>query len=122
MMTYDEYNAFCGTLPAATHVMQWGGAHVWKVGGKVFAIGGWSDGNKPFVTFKCSGVAFEMLQQEPGLRPAPYLAARGGKWIQMHEEPGLSNEEMQLYLAASHKLVVQKLTRKLRAELKLEDI
>ena len=39
-MTLDEYNAFCGSLPSTTHVVQWGGADVWKVGGKVFAIGG----------------------------------------------------------------------------------
>lgn len=122
MMTRDEYNAFCATLPAAAHVVQWRGAHVWKVGGKVFAIGGWRDDDNPFITFKCSDTAFEMLQEEPGLRPAPYLAPRGGKWIQMHGEPGLSNEDMKLYLAASHKLVVRKLTRKLRAELKLEDL
>ena len=41
-MTYDEFNAFCGALKAASYVMQWGGSHVWKVGGKVFAIGGWA--------------------------------------------------------------------------------
>ena len=121
MMTYDEYNEFCAAQPAATHVVQWGGAHVWKVGGKVFAIGGWSDSDKPFVTFKCSEIAFEMLKEQPGLRPAPYLAARGGKWIQMHDEPGLSNEDLQAYIAASHALVVQKLTKKLRAELGLGD-
>jgi len=121
-MTCDEYNEFCGARPAATHVVQWGGAHVWKVGGKVFAIGGWSDGDTPFVTFKCSEIAFEMLREQPGLRPAPYLASRGFKWIQMHGEPGLSDEDLKLYIAASHKMVVQKLTKKLRAELKLEDI
>ena len=38
-MTLAEYNRYCASLPAATHVVQWGGAHVWKVGGKVFAIG-----------------------------------------------------------------------------------
>ena len=43
-MTPDEYNRFCASLHATTHVVQWGGAHVWKVGGKVFAIGGWDDG------------------------------------------------------------------------------
>ena len=43
-MTYEEFNAFCGGLPATTYVVQWGGAHVWKVGGKVFAIGGWDTG------------------------------------------------------------------------------
>jgi len=122
MMTYDEYDAFCASLPAATKVVQWGGAHVWKVGGKVFAIGGWSKGDHPFVTFKCSGIAFEMLQEEPGLRPAPYLASRGFKWIQMYDEPGLSNTDLQLYIEASHKLVVHKLTKKLRGELGLEEL
>ena len=53
-MTLDEYNGFCASLPAATHVVQWGGADVWKVGGKVFAIGGWNDGEGLAVTFKCS--------------------------------------------------------------------
>ena len=48
-MTYKEYNAFCKSLPATTYVMQWGGSHVWKVGGKVFAIGGKpsTDSNMP---------------------------------------------------------------------------
>ncbi len=32
------------SLPATTHVVQWGGAHVWKVGGKVFAVGGVGSG------------------------------------------------------------------------------
>lgn len=120
MLTYEAYNAYCGSLPAATHVVQWGGAHVWKVGGKVFAIGGWSDGDKPFVTFKTSEIAFELLKEQPGLRPAPYLAPRGGKWIQMHGEPGLSDDELKQYIAESHRLVVQKLTKKLRRELKLD--
>ena len=40
-MTYDEFNEFCSALPATSHVIQWGESHVWKVGEKVFAIGGW---------------------------------------------------------------------------------
>ena len=43
-MTREDYDAFCGSLPHATHVVQWGDASVWKIGGKVFAIGGWFDG------------------------------------------------------------------------------
>ena len=38
-MTLAEYNAFCAALPATSHVVQWGGTDVWKVGGKVFALG-----------------------------------------------------------------------------------
>ena len=68
-------------LPATTHVVQWGGSHVWKVGGKVFAVGGLGAVETCF-TFKVSDLAYEMLKQLPGLRPAPYLASRGLKWIQ----------------------------------------
>lgn len=39
-MIQDEYNTFCAMLPATSHVVQWGGSDVWKVGGKVFAIAG----------------------------------------------------------------------------------
>src|ERR1700722_4858092 len=80
-MTYKQFNKFCRALPATTYVVQWGGAHVWKVGGKVFAIGGWQDDEASF-TFKVSDIAYEMLKEQPGLRPAPYLASRGMKWIQ----------------------------------------
>ena len=47
-MTQDEFNAFCATLPHTFHVVQWGGADVWKVGvagkntNKVFVVGGWN--------------------------------------------------------------------------------
>lgn len=74
-MTRDEYNAFCGSLPHTTHVVQWGDHDVWKVAGKVFAIAGSGPGFN--VTFKCSALAFEILREQPGLRPAPYLASRG---------------------------------------------
>ncbi len=79
-MTYDDYNAFCRALPATSHVIQWGGSHVWKVGGKVFAIGGWAE-RTPAFTFKVSDTSFEVLKEQSGLRPAPYLASRGMKWI-----------------------------------------
>ena len=60
-MIYDEFNAFCRALPATTYVVQWGGSHVWKVGGKVFAIGGWQD-DEPSFTFKVSEISYELLK------------------------------------------------------------
>ena len=118
-MTYDEYNAFGASLPATTHVVQWGGAHVWKVGGKVFAIGGWDDGDEPHITFKVSTIAFEMLQEQPGLRPAPYLAPRGMKWIQHYKQPGLDDDELRDYIRESHRSVAAGLTKKKKRELGL---
>ena len=51
-MTREDYDAFCESLPHATHVVQWGDASVWKIGGKVFAIGGWFDGPEFAVTLQ----------------------------------------------------------------------
>ena len=118
-MTYDEFNTFCGSLAATTHVVQWGGADVWKVAGKVFAIGGWDDGDGARFTFKASDIAYEMLQEQPGLRPAPYLAPRGMKWIQHYQAPGLSDEGLRDYLRESHRIVSLGLSKKRQRELGL---
>jgi predicted DNA-binding protein (MmcQ/YjbR family) len=117
-MTYGEFNAFCRALPATTYVVQWGGSHVWKVGGKVFAIGGWQD-DEPSFTFKVSEISYEMLKAQPGLRPAPYLASRGLKWIQHFAMPGLSDGELRDYVRRSHVIVSQGLSKKRRIELGL---
>jgi predicted DNA-binding protein (MmcQ/YjbR family) len=117
-MTHDKFNAFCRTLPATTYVMQWGGSHVWKVGGKVFAIGS-GEVRKPTFSFKVSDVAYDILQDQPGLRPAPYLASRGLKWIQHFEKPGLSDAALRDYLRQSHAIVAQGLSLKRRTELGL---
>jgi predicted DNA-binding protein (MmcQ/YjbR family) len=118
-VTLDEYNTFCASLPATTHVVQWGGAHVWKVGGKVFAIGGWNDEEGLAVTFKCSEMSFDLLKTEPGCRPAPYLASRGMSWIQRQTGESLDDAALHDYLRESHRLVVQKLTKATRKALRL---
>ncbi|MGI9384553.1 MAG: MmcQ/YjbR family DNA-binding protein [Methyloligellaceae bacterium] len=118
-MTYDDFNTFCSSLAATTHVVQWGDSDVWKVGGKVFAIGGWDDGEEARFTFKVSEIAYEMLKEQPGLRPAPYLASRGMKWIQHYGEPGLSDEELRDYLWESYRIVSLSLTKKKQRELGL---
>lgn len=115
-MTRDEFNDFCQNLPKTTHVVQWGNADVWKIGGKVFAICGWNKGVDAF-TFKVTEMAFQILPDLPGLRPAPYLASRGMKWIQHYDEPGLSDEELKNHITYSYEMVAAKLTKKLQREL-----
>lgn len=117
-MTSKEFDAFCRALPATTFVVQWGGSHVWKVGGKVFAIASGEDA-APSVTFKVSDIAYEMLKDQPGLRPAPYLASRGLTWIQHFAKPGLSDAALRDYIRQSHAIVAQGLSRKKRIELGL---
>jgi predicted DNA-binding protein (MmcQ/YjbR family) len=118
-MTYDDYNSFCAALPATTYAVQWGGSHVWKVGGKVFCIGAGTE-KAPAYSFKVSEIAFMALPEKPGFRPAPYLASRGLKWIEA-EARRVERDELRELIVASHRLVAAGLTRKARRELGLEE-
>ncbi len=118
-MTYDEYNIFCRSLPATSYIVQWGNSHVWKVGGKVFAIGGWEKSDKRAFTFKTSDLNFEVLRDQPGFRPAPYMASRGMKWIQQYDPSKNTDEELKYYLKESHRIVSLGLTKKQQRELGL---
>ncbi len=123
-MTREEFNTFCGSLIATTHVVQWGNSDVWKVGdqktGKVFGICGWHDDGDAF-TFKASDIAFEVLKDQPGIRPAPYLASRGFKWLQVYGTPGLSDTQLCEHLVASYHMAAANLSRKKRIELNIPD-
>jgi len=118
-VTYDEFNEFCRQLTATSYVVQWGDSHVWKVGGKVFAIGGWEKSDKPAFTFKTSELNFEILRDEPGFRPAPYMASRGMKWIQLYDTTKAKSEQFIYYLEESHRIVSLGLTKKKQKELGL---
>jgi len=115
-MTRDEFNSYCANKVATSHVVQWGNSDVWKVGGKVFAICGWAEERDAF-TFKVTPLAFEVLQEQPGIRPAPYLASRGMKWLQHYDAPGLPDADLKAHLDLSYDLVAQGLSKKKRLEL-----
>lgn len=118
-MTYEEFNQLCNSLPSTTHVIQWGNSHVWKIGGKVFAVGGWGKMDKPAFTFKTSEQNYFFLEKKPGYQPAPYLASRGMKWIQQYNCGSSEDEELTYYINESYKLVSSGLTRKKQKELGL---
>ncbi len=118
-MTYEEYNDFCGGLIATSYVVQWGGSHVWKVGGKVFAIGGWEKLENPAFTFKTSEADYYFLTDEPGFRPAPYMASRGMKWVQQFDPSKLPDEVLKEHLIESHHIVSLGLTKKKQKQLGL---
>lgn len=114
-MTPDRFNAFCGSLPGATHVVQWGGAHVWKVGGKLFAAFWDGPGKNAGITFKATPMSYEILGGQPGLRPAPYLASHGMTWIQRFSAETMSDDELELYVKKSYDLALERLPRAERA-------
>ncbi len=118
-MTLEEYNAFCTSLDHTTHVVQWGGSHVWKIGGKVFAIGGVNGPEGFRVSFKVSPLAFDILKEQPGCQGAPHLASRGMKWIQRFSDAAMDDAALKAYLLESYRLVSLGLTKKLQKELGL---
>lgn len=99
-------------LPAVTRVVQWGASDVYKVGGKVFAIGG-----AETISFKVTEIGFAVLTEAGGPgRQAPYCAK--GQWANVDLD-GVSRDELEGWLANAHGLIAAKLTRKARAELGL---
>jgi predicted DNA-binding protein (MmcQ/YjbR family) len=119
-MTLDDFNTFCGSLPHSFHVVQWGGVHVWKVGGakgKMFALA-FPDLQKGLaVTFKVSAMGYDILKEQKGLRPAPYLASRGMTWIQRISQETMDDIALQDYLRESHRLCGMALTKTVRQQL-----
>lgn len=120
-MTSDEFNAVCASFPHSTHVVQFGGADVWKISGKIFAAMWRGPGKNAGITFKASEMSYELLRAQPGLRPAPYLASRGIKWIQRFSDESMSDEELKLYLRQAYALVLAGLPRSMRQSLKVPD-
>ncbi|WP_018146692.1 MmcQ/YjbR family DNA-binding protein [Henriciella marina] len=118
-MTLAEYNDFCAYLPHTTHVVQWGGSHVWKIGGKVFAIAGGNSDSDFRCSFKVSELAFDILKEQPGCQGAPHLASRGMKWIQRFSDEAVDDDALRDYLRESYRLVSRGLTKKLQRELGL---
>jgi len=117
-MTNEQFNKYCRSLAHTTHVVQWGDADVWKVGGKVFAVGGWAD-DYPSFSFKTSREGFALLVDQKGFRPAPYLASRGMSWVQRYAACDLTLPQLKSLIEESYRLVSLGLTKKLQKELGL---
>lgn len=113
-MTRAEFDSFCGSLATTTHVVQWGGASVWKIGGKIFTLS--IDGDDyTRISFKCSDLAFMVLTQMPGIIPAPYLAR--AKWVQVVSAQGMSDQSIMEHIGVAYEIVASILTKAQRSTL-----
>lgn len=113
-MTRVGFEAFIGTLPKATLVRQWRDDSVAKIGGKIFAL---LDDDPGEVWLKVSPMAYELLTELDGVRPAPYFARAG--WVAISAASPLTGAEVEAYIREAHRIIAGKLTRKVRAELEL---
>ena len=109
------FEAYARSLPAVEIVHQWGDSSVAKVGGKMFAM---LIPGPAGLCFKVSEMSFDMLTDGAGVGQAPYLAK--GQWVSVAPETSLTDADMKAYIAAAHRIIAGRLTRKLRAELGLD--
>ncbi len=117
-MTRDEFDLFCGSLKSTTHVIQWGNASVWKVGGKIFAVcSSWGEGPHAKISFKCSDLSFQILAEQDGIIPAPYLAR--AKWVQIETASAMTDEDLKTYIRTAYDIISKKLTKAVQRELGL---
>ena len=114
----EGFEKFISNLKAVEIVHQWGDASVGNIGGKIFAIYSiWNEADVWHISFKCSDMSFEMLPNLEGIRPAKYLAR--AKWVDVSPSSELEEEDIAAYIVQAHKLIGQKLSKKLREELGL---
>ncbi|RFB75547.1 MmcQ/YjbR family DNA-binding protein [Methylovirgula sp. 4M-Z18] len=114
-MKIAAYDAVCGALPGATKVVQWGGMHVWKVGGKMFSVADGTVKGHVAPWFKASDRLRPMLLERDGVVPAPYLARAG--WVALTEPKAMKDQDLAAYLKDAHRTIAAKLPKKQRAAL-----
>ncbi|MEO5805590.1 MmcQ/YjbR family DNA-binding protein [Devosia sp.] len=109
------FEPFVLALPAATLVQQWRDDSVAKVGGKIFAL---LDRDPGEIWLKASPMAYDLLTELPGIRPAPYFAR--ASWVAIAPESPLSQDEVKAYITEAHRLIASRLSRRVQAALGLE--
>jgi len=115
-MDIETLRKFCLSLPAVTEDVKWDHDLCFSVGSKMFCVAGLE---QPFAcSFKVKDEEFEELSGRPGFKPAPYMARN--RWVLVSNESRLGKKEWEGYIRQSYELIKSKLTKKLRAELKLD--
>ncbi len=115
IMHRPQFEAYVLSLPAATLVRQWRDDSVAKVGGKIFCL---LDRDPGEIWLKVSDMAYDLMTEMDGIRPAPYFARAG--WVAVSHRSDLSDDDLRAYIAEAHRLVATRLSRKLRAQLGLD--
>ena len=111
-MSPGAFDKACRALPGVTMDVLWGDHHVFKVGGKMFAVYGPGDDS---FSFKASDIAFEALTQTGRAIPAHYM--QRAKWVRFASLKDQDAAEVTDWLKSAHGIIAEKLSKKARAEL-----
>ena len=111
MQFRDLANAISKDLPGAEWSEPFGPGHdVWKVGGKMFLVGGSADDG---VSVKCPDVETATMLREAGVgTKAPYLHA---SWVRL--PPETADDELRHRIHVSYDTIRSGLTKKVQGAL-----
>ncbi len=113
-MNLESIREYCLTLPHATEMIQWVDHLLFKVGGKMFAIMALEPQDN-VLSFKATPDQFFELQELDGVIPAPYMAR--AQWLALERFDALRDDELRDLLATSHRLIYEKLPKRLKEDL-----
>jgi predicted DNA-binding protein (MmcQ/YjbR family) len=115
-MTIEDIETICDSFPAVTKDIKWEEHLCFNVGAKMFLITA-PDSFPPTASFKVTPDDFEELSARDGFKQAPHLAKN--MWVHISDISLFSKKEWEHYARQSYDLVVEKLTKKLKATLGL---
>jgi predicted DNA-binding protein (MmcQ/YjbR family) len=113
-MNLDWIRAHCLSLPHTTENVQWEEHLLFKIGGKMYALGSLNPVHDA-LSLKADPDEFEALVEVPGIIPAPYMARN--KWVQIQALDAVPRAEVKRLLTKSYEIVKAKLPKKLQVEL-----
>ena len=114
-MDIESVRSFCLSLPNTDEKVQWGNDLLFRIGEKMFAVAALEPSHGVALSFKCTPETFAELTERDGIIPAPYMARH--HWVGLERFDALPDRELKPLLTNSYRLVLEKLPRKLRAEL-----
>jgi predicted DNA-binding protein (MmcQ/YjbR family) len=114
-MDAESVRKFCLSLPNVTEDVQWESDLLFRIGNKMFAVVALEAATDHRMSFKCTPEVFAELTERDGIVPAPYVARY--HWVALERFDALPERELKDLLRNAYRLILEKLPRKLRAQL-----
>src|SRR5215510_2257383 len=111
----DWVRELCLSLPQTTEDIQWENDLLFRIAKKIYCIVPLEPQAAIKLCFKCTPEKFAELVEIDGIIPAPYMARN--HWVAFVDLDALRQSEIRELIGNSYRLVVEKLPKKLQAEL-----
>jgi len=111
----DWIRELCLSLPNSTEDIQWENDLLFRVAKKIYCVVPLEPEAAVKLSCKCTPEKFAELVEIDGIIPAPYMARN--HWVAFVDMNALRQSEIRELIRNSYNLVVEKLPKKLQAEL-----